>query len=275
MISDRPLAGRVALVTGVSRRAGIGHAIARRLLVDGARVLASGWAAHDAEMPWGEDPGGLAALLELAPRERLAYQAVDLADPAAAAALVDAVVELFGGLDILVANHARSSIQSLEELSAAELDHCWAVNVRATLLLVQAFAARRARPRAAIAAAVPDPPGRGSAAQGRVILFTSGQHLAPMPGELPYAATKGAVHQITASLADALAGDGITVNCINPGPTDTGWASPELHARLAARFPARRWGQPDDVARLVAWLASDEAAWITGQVINSEGGWRR
>ncbi|MEV4106084.1 SDR family oxidoreductase [Nonomuraea sp. NPDC049695] len=76
-------------------------------------------------------------------------------------------------------------------------------------------------------------------------------------------------------MADALAGRGITVNTVNPGPVDTGWADPELTRHVGRALPAGRWGRPEEVARLVRWLASDEAAWITGQVINSEGGFRR
>ena len=110
---------------------------------------------------------------------------------------------------------------------------------------------------------------------GRVILFTSGQHLAPMSQEIPYAISKGALQQITLTLADALADRGITVNAINPGPTDTGWADAELTESVRHALPAGRWGSPDDAARLTCWLASDASAWITGQVINSEGGFRR
>ncbi|XTZ14577.1 SDR family oxidoreductase [Micromonospora echinospora] len=68
---------------------------------------------------------------------------------------------------------------------------------------------------------------------------------------------------------------GITVNCVNPGPTDTGYAPPEAHAAVARQFPGGRWGTPDDAARLVAFLCSPEARWITGQVIDSEGGFHR
>jgi 3-oxoacyl-[acyl-carrier protein] reductase len=96
-----------------------------------------------------------------------------------------------------------------------------------------------------------------------------------MPDELAYATSKGALVAITSTLADTLADRGITVNTVNPGPTDTGYATEAAHERVARRFPAGRWGAPDDVARLVAWLCTDEAAWITGQVINSEGGFRR
>jgi 3-oxoacyl-[acyl-carrier protein] reductase len=258
---DGHLTGRVAVVTGVSRRAGIGFAIAQRLLAAGASVLVHSWSAHDAAQPWGADPGGIEALLEelggLGPR--LAHIEADFSDPQAPAVVIAAAASCFAGLDILVANHARSSHYGLSEMTAPELDLAWAVNARATLLLVQSFASRHEANR----------PG------GRVVLLTSGQHLAPMAGEIPYAVTKGAVHQMTLTLADALADRGITVNAVNPGPTDTGWAGPELTERVRRASPRRRWGLPEDVAAVVAWLVSDQAAPITGQVINAEGGYRR
>lgn len=259
MNPSTPLEGRVVLVTGVSRRIAIGHAVVQRLLTDGALVLASGWEAHDVEMPWGADPGGPATLLGEHASGRLAHVAADLEDPATPEVLVQAAIERFGALDVVVAAHARSSHDALEQLTVDELDRCWAVNARGSLLLVQAFAAAHDDVR----------PG------GRIVLFTSGQHLDPMPDELAYAVSKGAIHQMTASLADHLADRGISVNCVNPGPVDTGYANGEAHERARRMFPAGRWGQPDDVARLVAWLVSDEARWITGQVLNSEGGWRR
>jgi 3-oxoacyl-[acyl-carrier protein] reductase len=96
-----------------------------------------------------------------------------------------------------------------------------------------------------------------------------------MADELPYAISKGAVHQMTQSLADALADRAITVNAINPGPVDTGWASEADRERLRTAFPSGRWGTPADIAAVVSWLAGAESAWITGQVINAEGGFRR
>jgi 3-oxoacyl-[acyl-carrier protein] reductase len=107
------------------------------------------------------------------------------------------------------------------------------------------------------------------------VFLTSGQELGPMPDEIAYATSKGALASITRTLADHLAGRSITVNAVNPGPVDTGYATPEAHEALRRRFPQGRWGLPDDPARLIAWLATDEAAWITGQIINSEGGFRR
>jgi 3-oxoacyl-[acyl-carrier protein] reductase len=173
--------------------------------------------------------------------------------------VIERTVETFGAVDALVVNHAHSSDQSLDTVTAEELDRAWAVNARAAALLAQAFAAHHDDTR-------PD---------GRIVFLTSGQHLGPMPGELPYVLSKGAVHQATRTLADELADRGITVNAVNPGPVDTGWPSDELRERLASALPAGRWGHPDDIAPLVAWLVSPESAWITGQVIDAEGGFRR
>ena len=245
-----PLSGRVALVTGVSRGVGIGVAVAERLVSLGASVYATGWPPHDVEQPWGEDP--IAAPPFLIERH-------DLADPAVPGALIDATVARFGAIDVVVAVHARSSHHALAELDAAELDLCWAVNVRSVVLLAQRFAAAH-------------DPGRVG---GRMLWFTSGQHLAPMEGELPYSVTKGALHQLTQSLATEMARHGIAANCINPGPVDTGYLTGADHARVAAMFPSGRWGSTADVANLVAFLVSDQGAWIQGQVLNSEGGFNR
>jgi 3-oxoacyl-[acyl-carrier protein] reductase len=93
-----------------------------------------------------------------------------------------------------------------------------------------------------------------------------------MPGELAYIASKGALHPLGLSLSAYLAPRGITVNVVNPGATDTGYASPELYRKILALEPRGRWGKPDDAARLIGWLCTDDAGWITGQVINSTGG---
>jgi 3-oxoacyl-[acyl-carrier protein] reductase len=248
------LQGRVALVTGVSRRAGIGFAIARRLLDDGCSVFAQGWTPHDAGQPWGADPDATAALSDLGGSVR--YREANFADPDAPRAVVAAAAEAFGHVDLLIVNHARSGHGRLAETDAEQLDAFLRENVRASILLVKEFAAQH--------------DGR---AGGRVILMTSGQHLAPMGREVAYAVSKGALHQATKTLADELIDRGITVNTVNPGPTDTGWDIAERDPTTT--MPLGRWGRPDDAARLVAWLCSDEAGWITGQVIDSEGGFRR
>lgn len=253
------LENRVVVVTGASRRIAIGAAIARRAVAEGATVMLHSWEPHDAEQPWGADAGGVELLVEELRREggRVAHVSADLSDPGAPAALVATARDRFGHVDAVVANHARSSSQWLEDLTATELDLSYAVNTRATLLLVKAFAAQHDDTRSG----------------GRVLLFTSGQYHDAMPAELPYIASKAALHEVTRSLAVHLAHRGITVNCVNPGPNDTGYADADSHAAVAALNPGRRWGAPADTARLVAWLLSDEAEWVTGQTIASDGGW--
>lgn len=234
---------RNALVTGVSRRAGIGFAIARRLEEAGAQVFTHGWTPHDAAQPWGADEG-FAPSIE-----------ADFADPAAPARVVGAAREALGALDVLVVNHARSGHGRLDELTAEDLDAFLHENVRASLLLVKEFAAQF------------------EGDSGRAVLLTSGAHLGPMAGEVAYAVSKGALAIATRTLAEELADRRITVNCVNPGPTETGWGLAELEPK--PRMPFGRWGEPDDAARLVAWLCSEDGRWITGQVIDSEGGFRR
>jgi 3-oxoacyl-[acyl-carrier protein] reductase len=257
---DRSLDGRVAVVTGVSRRIGIGYAIARRLAADGAAVVAHHWTHHDAEQPWGADPlggaGVIAALRAEVPNAKIVDVEADFIHPAAPAQVMDAARQAFGHVDVLVANHARSSEQDLAHVTAAEIDLSMAVNVRATLLLAQRFAEQH------------DDEREG----GRIVWFTSGQHRGPMPSELPYIASKAALHELTTSVAADLAGRRITVNCVDPGATDTGYADDETRQAIADRHPQGRWSEPDDAARLVAWLCRDEARWITGQTIVSDGG---
>ena len=250
----RRLDGRVALVTGVSRPSGIAVGVARRLHDQGATVVATGWPLHDAEMPWGEQP------LEPLPFEVGRH---DLEDPAVPAALIDEVIARHGRLDIVAAVHARSSDHGLDEVTADELDRCWSANVRSVVLLAQRFAQRH------VSVPSSEPP------VGRMLWFTSGQHIGPMDDEIAYAVSKGALHQMTRSIDHALSRSRIVANCINPGPVDTGYAEGEVHAAVARMFPDGRWGTPGDIADVVGFLVSDEGAWIRGQVLDVEGGFRR
>jgi 3-oxoacyl-[acyl-carrier protein] reductase len=247
-------------VTGVSHQAGIGFAIAQRLLGEGASVLVHSFTPHDSERPSEANSGSVDSVIAaLGPSERLHHVEADLGEPDAPRRVIEAAVEKFSAVDALVVNHAHSSSQSLGNVTAEELDRAWAVNARAAVLLAKEFASAH----------------DGRRQPGRIVLLVSGQHLAPMPDELPYAISKGAVHQATKTLADALADIAITVNAVNPGPVDTGWASPELHERLRPAFPAGRWGRPEDIAAIIAWILSAESGWMTGQVIDAEGGFRR
>src|SRR5580704_4180933 len=254
-----PLLGRVAVVTGVSRRAGIGYAIARRLAALGASLFLHHYAPHDRDQPWGADPGGSEAVITgvaeaLAGGARVQHGEFDLSDPGAPDRLIEAAAAEFGHLDILVCNHARSGGDGpLGALTAAMLDAHWAVNTRSAILLAQAFAAVRGEGEVG-----------GGRPGGRIVFMTSGQDLGPMTGEVAYAASKGALASITQTLADQLADRGITLNTVNPGPVDTGYAAfadqPDVHEIVRRHFPRGRWGVPDDPARLIAWLVTDEAA---------------
>ena len=254
------LRGRVALVTGVGRRRGIGFAVCLALASRGADVVLSYWKAYDREMPWASDEGVPEALLgELrAAGVRAEGIEMDLSRSDSARLLLDATEERLGKPSILVNTAAYSTRDGFETLDAEALNAHYAVNVRAMALLSVGFARR-----------YPGGPG------GRIVNFSSGQSLGPMPGELAYVATKGAIEAFTRTLAAEVGYKGITVNAINPGPTDTGWMTEELKHEIAPKFPSGRIGQPEDAAKLVAFLAGDEAAWITGQVIHSEGGFFR
>jgi len=151
----------------------------------------------------------------------------DLGEADAPERVVADACSRLGRVDVLVANHTHSTQGDLEALRAEEIDRHFQVNVRATLLLTRAFAARH--------------DGRSG---GRVVLLTSGQDRGPMPGELAYAASKGALSSLVPSLSAHLAHRGITVNAVNPGATDTGWASPELHKEVLGLEPKGRWAPP-------------------------------
>jgi 3-oxoacyl-[acyl-carrier protein] reductase len=234
--------GAVALVTGADNPRGIGRAVCHALAARGATVACT------------VEPGSTAAEAELGavPIE------ADLADPEAPEALLGAVEAFVGRPSILVNNAAHSTRDSYATLDAATLDAHYAVNVRAPALLSCELARRHPR-----------------GTPGRIVNLTSGQSFGPMRGELAYTATKGALEIFTVQFAAEVAELGITVNAVGPGPNDTGWMDDALREALLPRFPMGRIGRPEDAAALIAFLCSEEAGWITGQVVHSEGGFVR
>lgn len=257
-----PLRGRSIVVTGVSRRAGIGYATACRLAAYGASVFCHHFSPHDAEQSWGSDdlgavPEGVRA--HLVGDARVAELQADFTEDEAPERVITAAIEEFDRVDGLICNQALSgSDGAIGELSAADLDRHWAVDARASILLAQAFAAHHDDRQA-----------------GSIVFLTSGQGLGPMPGEVAYAAAKAAIAGVTTTIADQLADRGIRVNTVNPGPVDTGYLTEDMWRVVEPMFPFGRYGSPDDPSRLIVWLLTQEASWVTGQIINTEGGFAR
>lgn len=271
-MTEHPLAGQTALVTGVSRRQGIGFAVARRLLELGASVAIQHFRPHDVEQPWGgDDINTLVAELESScvPGARVSDFSVDLRAADVAPSVITRAVALTGTLDILVCNHAKSGDDgSIMDMNAERLSAMWEVNTRSTMLLTAEFAKLH-----------PLVDGPLQAPVGRVFWMTSGQQDGPMRGEVAYAASKAALAGVTATVAAELLERGIIVNTINPGPVNTGYLDAATTDRdltdvneWLARTPYGRFGKPTDPAHLIGWLATDEGAWVVGQVVKSDGG---
>ena len=252
-----PLSGQVAVVTGVSRAKGIGSAIARKLARDGAHLFMTGWPGYDDEQSW--KPDELEPPLLVSELRELGVEAewtpLDLSLDEAPRKLWDAVQARFNVAHILINNACFWAPDSLETLDAGMLDRNYAVNTRAPILLSIQFVRRFA--------------GKGAR---RVISITSGQMVGPMRGQLGYVVTKAGLDAFTITFAAEVGHLGITVNAVDPGPTDSGSMTPELQKTLLSRFALGRLGQPEDAAHLIAFLAGPDGGWITGQVLRSRGG---
>lgn len=247
--------GRVVLVTGASRARGIGAAIARRLAADGWDVGLTWWMPGDAGLPWaGElnEPQGLIEALRQA-GARVAWCEADLADPVSPNRVFDAIELALGPISALVNSHSVSGRGGILDTAVADFDRHLAINARATLLLIRELATR-------LPAGTP----------GRVVSLTSDA----VHGEVAYGASKAALERITVAAAQELGPRGITVNALNPGPNDTGWMSARIRRQVLAETALGRLGQPADTAAIVSFLCSQDAGWITGQILDSNGGHR-
>jgi len=249
-----PSTEKVAVVTGASR--GIGRAIALRLAQDGILVVVH--YGHDAQAA-----GETVRSIEGSGGRAFAVQA-DLGSPDGVPALFEVVDrglrELLGGpgFDILVNNAGISRGGTMEETTEAAFDELVAVNVRAPFFIIKEALSRLRD-------------------GGRIINISSATSLFAYPEELAYSMTKGAVNVLTRALAKQLGPRGITVNSVAPGIIDTefhgGWlADPEAREFAASVAALGRVGQPEDVADVVAFLASPGARWITGMVVDASGG---
>lgn len=269
-----PLSGKTALVTGASRRKGIGFAVARELAALGANVFVHHFQPHDAGQPWGGDDldAVLSGIREaLAPDAVAADQHADLRHAHEIDQLLDTATALTGSLDILVCNQALSgSDGSILEMAADQLDAHWQTNARASLLLTAGFARRK---KADGASAPFDRP------TGHVVWMTSGQGNGPMRGEVAYATSKAGLAGVTPTVAAELLDLGIALNTVNPGPVNTGYLDQETTDRdlswlpeFLQNTPFGRVGRPEDPARLIGWLCTDAGSWVVGQVLSCDGG---
>ncbi len=240
------LAGKTAIVTAASR--GIGRAVAERLGADGANVVVNyhrNQAAAQQVVDAITAGGGKA----------LAVQA-DISVPADVLRLFDEAQAAFGGLDILVNNAGVTVVGPTAHLPVEDFDYAFALNVKGTFLALQQAALR-----------LND--------HGRIVNISTGYVKAPNPYVGVYVATKAAVDQIAASLAKEVGERQITVNSVAPGLTDTDGVAPEVRAQADTYIgmtPLGRFGEPRDIADVVAFLVSEEARWVTGQVISATGG---
>jgi len=244
-----------ALVTGVGRRRGIGAAIALGLAADGWDVALSYWHAYDDRIGLSRSPGDLE---EVAGRIRelgrsVALLPADLEQPQQASDLVDAAAAELGPVSGLVLSHCESVDSGILDTSVEGFDRHYAVNVRASWLLIVSLARQL--------------PPQG----GRVVALTSDHTV----GNLPYGSSKGALDRVVIAAAHELAHLGVIANVVNPGPVDTGWMDEATREALLQLQPTGRLGTPEDTADLVRFLFSEQGSWINGQLLHSNGGFPR
>ncbi|UBU08746.1 SDR family oxidoreductase [Nonomuraea gerenzanensis] len=249
-----PVPRPLALVTGVGRTAGIGAGIAARLAADGWNVAFTCWTPYDERMSWGVEAGATGAITETLAAHGAATAAVeaDLSDPDAPAFVFDEAERRLGPVTALVLCHCESVDSGLLDTSVESFDRHFAVNARATWLLIREFGRRFT----------------GAHGTGRIVALTSDHTV----GNLPYGASKGALDRITQAAAHELAHLGVTANVVNPGPIDTGWMSAQTREQMVRLTPLGRLGTPHDTANLVSFLCSPQGQWINGQLLMSNGG---
>jgi 3-oxoacyl-[acyl-carrier protein] reductase len=241
------LAGRTAIVTGGLR--GIGAAVARRLAADGARVAVV-YRSNDAQAH------AVIQSIRTTGAEAIAVQA-DVADAASVNAMVSTVRETFGAIDILVNNAGILANQPVGSIDQASFDEQFRTNAFSAILVSQAV--------------LPHVPARG----GHIVNVSSSLAYKPRAGLSVYAASKAAVSALTQAFALELGPRNITVNAVAPALTRTDMTAPipdEVRARMRESTPLGRLAEPEDIADTIAFLASDDARWITGRTLLTDGG---
>jgi 2-hydroxycyclohexanecarboxyl-CoA dehydrogenase len=238
------LEDKIAIVTGAGQ--GIGRAIADKLAAEGATVVVTDLDEASAKQTAAGLPGAVAIRADVTDRQDVQ-------------AAVDRVMQQFGRVDVLVNNAGWDKASPFVDSDPADWDRAIAVNLYGVLHTCRAV--------------LPIMAGQGG---GAVVNLGSDAGRVGSSGEAVYSAAKGGVIAFTKSLAREMARHQVRVNCVCPGPTDTAlfasFAGPKLREALTKAIPLRRLGQPADVANVVAFLASDQAAFVTGQTISVSGG---
>jgi len=253
------LDGKKILVTGVSRPMGIGATLAKRLAQAGATVAVHGFSDYDmttnhlSAMPNGTET--VAKQLNDLGLNVTSLTSSDLEISGNAEKVVEEAMAKLGTLDGLILNHTNGESVEIGNWTPEHIDPILHVNVRASMMMIQSFVSQA-----------------DTSKDNAITLFTSGQYLSPMVNEIAYCVSKEAIICLCRQTSRLLGDKNIRVNCVNPGPNDTGYCFGEAYEDVAKRFPSGRWGTPDDTADLVLFLHSFYAKWITGQVIASDGG---
>jgi 3-oxoacyl-[acyl-carrier protein] reductase len=238
-----PQEGKVAIVTGASQ--GIGRAIAKRLACDGATVVVN----HAGNV---EDASKVVSMIEDTGGRALAVEA-DIRHCGAIRDMFEEVLRRCGALDIVIANAGVNLTRPLIEASEHDFDAIFSVNARGTFFVLQEAAKR-------------------VTSGGRIVAISTNMTVQPRPGIALYAGSKAAVEQFVKVLARELGHRKITVNAVAPGPTDTDMVSKLSRDTAPAATPLGRLGHPQDIADVVAFLVSEEARWVNGQIIGANGG---
>jgi 3-oxoacyl-[acyl-carrier protein] reductase len=288
---DYGLKDKVVLITGANNPLGIGAAAARAFAAQGARIFvtykraepAREFAADELSQPGealytrnnAQDASAVLREIRQVGGEAEAME-VDLSDPNAIIPVFDRIEAVFGPVDVLVNNAAYSDTTTFlpaeqplantfsvawrqtPTLTAEDHDRHFAVNSRAVALMMVEYARRHVA--------------RG-ATWGRIVNIST-DSADGFPSEISYGASKNALESYSRAAASELGRFGITVNIVSPGPTQTGWLPPDMESVIAEHSPLKRIGQPEDVADVILFLASDQARWLTGQCIRAGGGHR-
>lgn len=255
-MSQSPSGQPVAIITGASRRVGIGASIALALAHSGWDIATTFWRPYDASMPWGSNPEEAESVVNELQHfgSRTVSIEADLSNTDSAGHIFDTVEQKLGSVTALVMAHCQCVESNILNTSIESFDLHFSINARATWLLVREFGKRY----------------RGPHGAGRIIAITSDHTV----DNLPYGASKGAMDRIVQTAALEFGSLGITANVINPGGTDTGWMSADQMEFVRRKTPLGRVGQPQDCANLVKFLCSKEGGWVNEQLLYSNGGYQ-